>query len=212
MFLGIPAEPKPGESMSFGTPVPLGRTGISVGRLGLASSYRAPAPAYLEAFEAGCNYFTWGSFIRGRSKALAEALRDLFTRGDRDRVVLSMLSYAHTAFLTEAFLRRGLKQLGTDYADVLLLGYFSKRPPQRILDGALKLKQAGMVRAIARLNPEGPPSSARPRDGASGMLAVRRGAVPLALTVAWERRDVDHIRPVHQLSPQDQPSQDSVLP
>ena len=134
--------------MSFGTPVPLGSTGITVGRLGIASSYRPPAPAYLEAFEAGCNYFTWGSFIRGRSKAMAEALRDLFTRGDRERVVLSMLSYAHSAFLTEAFLMRGLKKLGTDYADVLLLGYFSKRPPQRILDGALKRKQAGMVRAI----------------------------------------------------------------
>lgn len=59
-----------------------------------------------------------------------------------------MLSYAHSAFLTEAFLKRGLKQLGTDYADVLLLGYFSKRPPQRVLDGAMKLKDAGMVRAV----------------------------------------------------------------
>jgi aryl-alcohol dehydrogenase-like predicted oxidoreductase len=59
-----------------------------------------------------------------------------------------MLSYAHSAFLTEAFLKRGLKQLGTDHADVLLLGYFSKRPPQRVLDGAFRLKEAGMVRAI----------------------------------------------------------------
>lgn len=134
--------------MSFDTPVPLGRTGINVGRLGIASSYRAPSQAYREAFDAGCNYFTWGSFIRGRSKAMGEALRDLFTGGRRDRVVLSILSYAHSAFLTEFFLKRGLEHLGTDYADVLLLGYFSKRPPQRVLDGAIKLKETGMVRAI----------------------------------------------------------------
>ena len=134
--------------MSFNTPVPLGNTGITVGRLGVASSYRAPEAAYLEAFEAGCNYFTWGSFIRGRATGLRDALRVLFSGGDRGRVVLSLLSYAHSAFLTETFLKRGLKQLGTDYADVLLLGYFSKRPAQRILDGAVKLKEAGMVRAV----------------------------------------------------------------
>lgn len=134
--------------MSFDTPVPLGNTGITVGRLGVASSYRAPAQAYREAFEAGCNYFTWGSFIRGRSGAMGEALQDLFAGGNRHRVALSMLSYAHSGFLTDHFLRRGLKQLGTDYADVLLLGYFSKRPPQRVLDGAMKLKEAGVVRAI----------------------------------------------------------------
>lgn len=134
--------------MSFDSHVPLGNTGITVGRLGIASSYRAPAQAYHEAFEAGCNYFTWGSFIRGRSKAMAEALKALFDAGNRDRVVLSILSYAHSAFLTEAFLNRGLKKLGTDYADVLLLGYFSKRPPQRVLAGAVKLKEAGVVRAI----------------------------------------------------------------
>ncbi|MGW8265711.1 MAG: aldo/keto reductase, partial [Longimicrobiales bacterium] len=49
---------------------------------------------------------------------------------------------------TEHFMRKGLRRLGTDYADVLLLGYFSKRPPPRILDGAMRLKKMGMVRAI----------------------------------------------------------------
>jgi predicted aldo/keto reductase-like oxidoreductase len=135
-------------TMTFESPTTLGTTGISVGRLGVASSYRAPAAAYEEAFDAGCNYFTWGSFIRGRSRAFQEAARSLFARGQRSRVVLGILSYAHSAFLTETFLKGGLKKLGTDYADVLLLGYFSRRPPQRLLDGAVKLKESGMVRAI----------------------------------------------------------------
>jgi aryl-alcohol dehydrogenase-like predicted oxidoreductase len=134
--------------MTFDTPAKLGATGISVGRLGVASSYRAPAAAYLEAFERGCSYFTLGSFIRGPSREFEKAARSLFQAGHRTSMVLGILSYAHSALLTEHFLRRGLRRLGTDYGDVLLLGYFSKRPPQRVLDGALRLKERGMVRAL----------------------------------------------------------------
>ena len=134
--------------MTFDSPTTLGTTGIPVGRLGVASSYRAPSAAYEEAFERGCTYFTWGSFIRGRSREFEKAARSLFGNGHRSRVVLGIISYAHSAFLTETFLKQGLKKIGTDYADVLLLGYFSKRPPQRVLDGALRLKEAGVVRAI----------------------------------------------------------------
>jgi aryl-alcohol dehydrogenase-like predicted oxidoreductase len=134
--------------MTFASPTTLGATGIPVGRLGVASSYRAPTAAYQEAFERGCTYFTWGSFIRGRSKEFERAARSLFADGHRSRFVLGVLSYAHSAFLTERFLRQGLKKLGTDYADVLLLGYFSKRPPRRVLDGAMKLKETGLVRAV----------------------------------------------------------------
>ena len=39
----------------------LGRTGLNVGRLGVAASYGAPAEAFEEAFERGCNYFYIGS-------------------------------------------------------------------------------------------------------------------------------------------------------
>lgn len=134
--------------MTFASPTTLGATGLSVGRLGVASSYRAPTAAYHEAFERGCTYFTWGSFIRGRSKEFETAARSLFADGHRSRLVLGVISYAHSAFLTEKFLRQGLKKLGTDYADVLLLGYFSKRPPRRVLDGAMRLKETGMVRAV----------------------------------------------------------------
>jgi aryl-alcohol dehydrogenase-like predicted oxidoreductase len=134
--------------MAFDETVPLGTTGIRVGRLGVATSYRAPSAAFEEAFEAGCNYFTWGSFIRGRWKGFEKAVKTLFQNGHRQDMVLGILSYAHMAFLTETFLRRGLKRLGTDYADVLLLGYFSRRPPRRVLEGALRLKEEGLVRAI----------------------------------------------------------------
>jgi aryl-alcohol dehydrogenase-like predicted oxidoreductase len=136
------------KTVSFREPVVLGRTGLRVGRLGVASGYWAPADAIETAFEQGCNYFTWGTFIRGRSPHMAEAIRRVVANGQRDRLVLAMFSYAHQAFLTETFLVRGLKAVGLERADVLVLGYFSRRPPRSVIEGALRLKEKGLVRFL----------------------------------------------------------------
>ncbi len=134
--------------MSFDQKRILGRTGLKVGRLGISSSYRAPQKAYEEAFERGCNYFTWGTFIRGRSKEMQKAIQEIIKKGQREKLVLACYTYAHQKNLTEYFLNRGIKALGIDYVDILLLGYFPKRPPQKIIDGALELKEKGKVRFL----------------------------------------------------------------
>lgn len=135
-----------GGSMSFSEPVVLGKTGLKAGRLGISSSFGAPAACFEEAFERGCNYFNWGTFIKGRSSQMKTAIKNIVQKGKRDDLILGMLTYAHMASLTEKFFIKGLKALEIDYADVLLLGYFSKRPSQRIIDGAMKLKEKGLVR------------------------------------------------------------------
>jgi predicted aldo/keto reductase-like oxidoreductase len=134
--------------MNFNEPTILGKTGLKVGRLGIASGYGAPAAAIEEAFERGCNYMTWGTFIKGYSPRMREAVRNIIAKGGRDRMVLSMFTYAHQSFLTEHFLAKGLKAAGLDYTDVLILGFFSRRPSKRIIDGAVKLKEKGLVRFI----------------------------------------------------------------
>lgn len=134
--------------MDFSKKITLGRTGLKVGRLGISSSYRAPAEAYEEAFEAGCNYFTLGTFIKGDSREMKKAIRNLVNNGKRDELVISVFSYAHDAFLTKYFIKKRLKTLGIDYIDVLLLGYFSKMPGSKILEGARKLKRSGLVRHL----------------------------------------------------------------
>ncbi len=126
----------------------LGRTGLRVGRLGVASGYWVPAKAIEAAFECGCNYLTWGTFVKGYSPHMREALRNIAAKGQRDRLVLSVFTYAHQPFLTEHFFSRGLKAAGLEYADALILGYFNKRPSQRIIDGALRLKEKGLVRFL----------------------------------------------------------------
>ena len=66
---------------TFNEAVVLGRTGLQCGRLGISSSYGAPASAYEEAFERGCNYFVMGSFMKGRSRQMIEAIKNIAVRG-----------------------------------------------------------------------------------------------------------------------------------
>jgi predicted aldo/keto reductase-like oxidoreductase len=134
--------------MSFHEPVVLGQTGLKVGRLGIASGYKAPAAAIEEAFERGCNYFTWGTVIKGYAPAMREALKSIVAKGRRDQLVLAAFTYAHSNFLTERLLARGLRSAGLDHADVLILGYFSSRPPRRLIDGAMLMKKKGLVRFV----------------------------------------------------------------
>jgi aryl-alcohol dehydrogenase-like predicted oxidoreductase len=126
----------------------LGRTGLRVGRLGIASGFRPPPEAYEMAFERGSNYFTWGTVLKGRCPHLRVALRNLIARGKRDELVISLVSYAHNAWLMETMHRSSLAQLGIDHADVLLLGYHDRRPPQRLIDRAVSMKDRGLVRFI----------------------------------------------------------------
>ncbi|KPJ75403.1 MAG: hypothetical protein AMJ54_15075 [Deltaproteobacteria bacterium SG8_13] len=132
----------------FDAQVELGRTGLKVGRLGISSSFGTPSVAIEEAFDRGCNYFTWGSFLRSRSSEMAAAIRRIVRAGRRDQLVLAMVTYAHSALLTEFFLKKGLKSAGLEYVDVLLLGYFPRRPPRRVIDGALELQRKHLVRFI----------------------------------------------------------------
>src|SRR5674476_967911 len=87
-------------TMNFHEPAVLGRTGRKVGRLGIASGYGVPTVAIEEAFERGCNYFTWGTVIKGYMPGMGAALKAIVAKGQRDRLVLAAFTYAHNNFLT----------------------------------------------------------------------------------------------------------------
>ena len=134
--------------MSLFEKTTLGRSGFEVGRLGIASSFGAPTEAYEEAFERGCNYFTWGTFLKGRNSKMCRAINNITAKGKRDELVIASYAYSHSPLLMGSLLRQGLKSLNTDYLDVLILGYYSRHPSQRHIDKAIELKEAGLVRAI----------------------------------------------------------------
>jgi predicted aldo/keto reductase-like oxidoreductase len=126
----------------------LGRTGIEVSRIGISSSFGADLSVFEYAFEQGCSYFTWGTFIKGRSNPFRTFVRQLTRSGKREELVIGLLSYSHSGMLGNHFLKSALSQLDTDYIDTLILGYYPRRPPQRVLDWALQVKAEGLVRAI----------------------------------------------------------------
>lgn len=126
----------------------LGSTGIEVARIGISSSFGANSDVFRAALDRGCNYFTWGTFIKGRSNAFKDFVRQLSREGRRQELVIGLLSYSHSALLGDHFLKSALTQMGTDYVDGLILGYYPRRPPQRVLDWAAKVKQSGLVRAV----------------------------------------------------------------
>lgn len=134
---------------NFNQPVLLGRTGLKVGRLGISSSYGAPAEAFEEAFERGCNYFVIGSFMKGRSKEMVKAIHQIRKKGEGDRLVICMMEYTHSNLIGKRHFFKGLKMLGVDRVDVLMMGYYPSRPRRQVLDLGLELKEKGVVGHLA---------------------------------------------------------------
>ena len=125
-------------------PTILGRTGLKVGRIGISAAYGAPAKAIEEAFECGANYFYWGALRRGM---MAEGIRRLVKK-NREKMVVVIQNYWPWAMLLPKSLKRALKELNTDYADILLFSSLRRRLNQRAVDAALKLKDKGLIRHL----------------------------------------------------------------
>ena len=134
--------------MNFQEKKALGRTGLKAGRLGISSSYGAPAEAYEEAFEKGCNYFTLGSFGRGRSKEMIRAIRNITAKGKRDELIVSVVDYTHDPLIGRPHYKRALRQLGLEYADVFFLGYTVGYYRKHLVRWAQRLKDKGLARYI----------------------------------------------------------------
>jgi aryl-alcohol dehydrogenase-like predicted oxidoreductase len=125
--------------------VVLGRTGLRVGKLGVGSSYGAPAAAYEEAFERGVSYFYWGTW---RRDSMADAIRSI-ARRRREELVVVVQSYARFGFFTRASADHAISRLGLDYADVILLGWHNQQPSRAVIDAAWHLVERGRVRHVA---------------------------------------------------------------
>jgi len=153
---------------SLANKVELGRSKLRVSRLGIGSSFGVSERACLKAFDAGVNYFFWGSL---RTERMASAIRRI-AHQNRNEIVVVVQCYAR-ALLIRRSLEAGLRKLGLDHADILLLGWHDDPPGQRLLDTVEGLRSRGLFTCL-------------------GLSSHNR---PLLGTLCSERRfDVLHVR------------------
>jgi aryl-alcohol dehydrogenase-like predicted oxidoreductase len=125
--------------------VTLGSTGLRSSPLGIGSSYGVGTADLERAFERGVNYFFWGSI---RRPAFGRAIGNLAARGHRERMVVAVESYTRVGALMRPSVEVALRRLGIEYVDLLILGWWNRLPPRRIVDAALALRESGKVRHL----------------------------------------------------------------
>jgi len=151
---------------------PFGTTGVSVGALGLGSSFGLPAREVERAYERGVNFFLWGSL---RKNDFGLGLRNLAPK-HREGMVVAVQSYTRMASLMEWSVNRALRFMKTDYVDVLCLAWWNGPPPRRIVDAALKLRDKGKIRQIMVSCHHRPAFAGFVKDPAIDSLMVRYNA------------------------------------
>ncbi|MBN2720796.1 MAG: hypothetical protein JXR72_06825, partial [Proteobacteria bacterium] len=131
--------------MDFERPTVLGRTGLSVSRLGIRAANGVPARAIEKAYaERGVNTFYLGGFGK---KPMEEALRGLCRR-ERERLVVVFQTFDRSGFFMKWAHERALKAIGSTYADILILGGVQREPYGDWVDRAARLKEEGKVRFL----------------------------------------------------------------
>ncbi len=158
---------------AFAERVTLGRSGLSVGPLGVSGGYGVGTKALLRAFDKGVNYWYHGSRRLG---GMREAIRELVAAGRRDELVVVMQSYSRWAWQLEAMLARGLRQAGLDHADVLLLGWYNHGVGAGVLERCERLREKGLFRQLAISGHHRPSFAGYAADPRFGVLHVRYNA------------------------------------
>ncbi len=125
--------------------IEIGNTGLTTSRLGIGSTFNAPASAIEEAFEQGINYLYWGTV---RQPSFAEAMRNL-ERSHRDDLILTIQSYSNDAGTIEKEVEDALAQAGVQSFDFLLLGNRNAVPDQSFIDVFERLKDRQLVRFLS---------------------------------------------------------------
>jgi aryl-alcohol dehydrogenase-like predicted oxidoreductase len=158
---------------NFSSSVTLGRTGLSVSPLAVSGGYGVDDKSLLRAFDRGVNYWYHGSF---RRSGMTSAIQQLVAQGKRDKLVLVLQSYARWPWLLERGLVKGLRSLGVDHCEVLLLGWYNSAPTAGILERVERLREKGLIRHVAISSHRRPAFQEFALDKRYGVLHVRYNA------------------------------------
>ena len=123
----------------------LGATGLESSRLGIGSSFGAPASVIEDAFHRGINYLYWGTV---RRSGFGKALRNLGRR-HRDELILTIQSYSRVPRLMGPSVEWALRRAGLEYFDFLLLGARNEIPDDDYVEVFERLRDQGKVRFLS---------------------------------------------------------------
>lgn len=153
--------------------VKLGRTDLAVGPLAVSGGYGVDEKSLLRAFERGVNYWYHGSRLL---PGMTAAIRSLVAAGKRDELVIVLQCYVSWPWYLERTLLKELRLLGIDRCDVLLLGWYNKLPPARVLERTTKLREKGLFRHLAVSSHNRPTFVELAKDPRYGVLHIRYNA------------------------------------
>ncbi len=123
----------------------LGQTGLRSSRLGIGSSFGAPARVLEIAFDRGINYLYWGSIRRA---GFGRAMRNLAKR-HRDQLILTVQTYSRSPRLIVPSVEVALRRAGLEYFDFLLLGARNDVPADAYAEVFERLRERGKVRFLS---------------------------------------------------------------
>jgi aryl-alcohol dehydrogenase-like predicted oxidoreductase len=133
--------------MGFDKRRPFGSTGRTVCPIGISSSFGLDAGGVEEAVDNGVNYIFFGSI---RKESFGEGIRRVAGKKREDLIIVLQTYFRSVLGRLQVWdMERGLRSLGLEYVDVMLMGWFNALPSGRLIERALKLKEQGKVRMLA---------------------------------------------------------------
>ena len=123
----------------------IGGTGLASSRLGIGSTFDAPAHVIEDAFARGINYLYWGTV---RRPEFARAMVNL-SRHYRDELILTIQSYSQQPETIEGEVAEALREAGVEHFDFLLLGNHHRKPTAAYRQAFERMRERGMVRFLS---------------------------------------------------------------
>ncbi len=130
----------------------LGRTGLTVTRLGIGGAYCESAEVYRRAIDAGINYIDTARAYRDGEdeKVIGTAIK-----GQRDKLIIATKTHQRDAISARKDLETSLQTLSVDYIDIYQLHHLNTQDgrvkalaPGGALEMAQKAREEGLVRFI----------------------------------------------------------------
>jgi len=117
---------------TFPERVTLGRSGLTVGPLGVAGGYGVETAAIRRAVDRGCTYLYHGS---RREQGMTAAIRDLVAAGRRDELVVVLQSYSRWPWLLDRMVARGCARSASTMPTCCCSAGTTTYPPQHSWSG-----------------------------------------------------------------------------